>query len=641
MLCQVFSNPVSWMQESERIDYYVNKAKKLELHKNPFWLKLLHYKKSMWDGFESDIDGGYFFLAKDGKTNTESELNATIHALLSEKSVYKELFPEDSIDFHPLVKFPVRKHFLQKELGIKEEEFPNVDRDRFLRWYGKLRPESISLIFASSYMNNPASMMGHTFLRINSKGNVGHKQILNYGINYAANPGNIGGILYTVYGIFGGFLGNYSLLPYYVSLQSYSNIESRDIWEYKLKLTQEQVDLLVGHAWELGSIGMKYYFFTENCSYNILTLLEIVEPELDLTSRFTTSVIPVETVKEIFDKDLIDSLYWRPSILTKFHAAVNALSPIQKDLMDNMLFDDQMPNAETQDSVDFVRASDVALEYIQNRKSKTKGEKQKYWSTRQREILLKRKDYKYKKKKVDVHQVVEHHSPHLGHAPGRLGMSMGMRHHQAFTNLQFRYSYHDMNASSLGFLNGSQIEVLKFNFRYIPHVEEKWGNRTTKNRFYFHSARLFNLQSVSSYNKYMSFPSWRGDVQIDRSEVGSCKDCISTFGEGGFGLAHELDFMDYILPYGFAQLRIRGHSFAWSKSNFGPGVYGGVLLSFHPRFSLHLNGAYYYPVVGAKWREYKVFGEFRFTTTSNTDLRVYLQNSNGIGEASFNGYLYF
>src|SRR6185503_11289882 len=100
-------------------------------------------------------------------------------------------------------------------------------------------------------------------------------------------------------GLTGGFPGRFYVMPYYVKVQEYSNIESRDLWEYQLALSPEQVRRLVMHAWETRSTHFDYFFFTRNCSYYLLTLLEAAAPELHLIDQFPGHVIPSDTVRAV------------------------------------------------------------------------------------------------------------------------------------------------------------------------------------------------------------------------------------------------------------------------------------------------------------------------------------------------------
>jgi len=154
----------------------------------------------MNDGF-SEIDDANFFLSKDGKKNAKKELDATITALLNETK-----FDDNST----ACRFPARKAWLKDRLDIKK--FPEVSCDEYDSILKRLNPKSATLVFPSAHINSPASMFGHTFLRINS----GYKsKLLSYAINYAAdaNPDTENGVLFAIKGLFGGYYGRYSLLP--------------------------------------------------------------------------------------------------------------------------------------------------------------------------------------------------------------------------------------------------------------------------------------------------------------------------------------------------------------------------------------------------------------------------------------------
>ncbi len=66
------------------------------------------------------------------------------------------------------------------------------------------------MVFASGYVNSPASMFGHTFLRIDSS--LENSPLLSFAVNYAAltDPKD-GGIAFTVKGMLGGYKGYYSV----------------------------------------------------------------------------------------------------------------------------------------------------------------------------------------------------------------------------------------------------------------------------------------------------------------------------------------------------------------------------------------------------------------------------------------------
>ncbi len=126
---------------------------------------------------------------------------------------------------------------------------PEVKCSEFQDVFQRVNPKSASLIFPSFYPNSPASMFGHTLLRL--EGDF-HSSLLAYAVNYSAIPEDDFALIYTFKGIFGYYKGIYTAMPYYDKVREYSDIERRDIGEYNLNLTAEEVKKNVS-----SSLGIK------------------------------------------------------------------------------------------------------------------------------------------------------------------------------------------------------------------------------------------------------------------------------------------------------------------------------------------------------------------------------------------------
>ena len=227
----------------------------------PEWLALGHYQKG-WFGYEGTIGSDNFYVSPEGKNNPLKELEATV-----------TLFQSDDVEKKCL--FPARYMFLKKH-GLVSTPFPSCAE--FEQFKEDLQPAGMTLLFTDAYMNNSSSLFGHTLLRVDTarKGT----QLLAHGINYGAwTQGYENSFLYAVYGLAGFYPGGYTVKPYYDIINTYNNIENRDIWEYNLNLTSEELDLFVAHIWEVGQTTTPYYFFTQNCSYMLMELFDAVRPE--------------------------------------------------------------------------------------------------------------------------------------------------------------------------------------------------------------------------------------------------------------------------------------------------------------------------------------------------------------------------
>ncbi|MEQ1919045.1 MAG: DUF4105 domain-containing protein, partial [Elusimicrobiota bacterium] len=284
-------------------------ARKLGLSGERKWLRLLHAKPS-GKGWRSEADGAKFFLAPDGRTNPSAELEADLAAFFE---------PEPVKGQHPQCRFPARYHWLKEKLAFDPSRLTQRSCPDFEAWRGAIDAEAVSVVFASAFLNNPASMYGHTFLRLHRKG--GADPLLDYTINFAASPDTSNALIYTLKGLNGSFKGEYSLLPFYMKTQEYGSLEMRDLWDYRLNLTSAQMDDLIRHGWEMGSTHFNYYFFTKNCSYQLLTLLEAADETLDISSGFFWGVIPADTVRVLLARPgLVDAPVFRPSFVTEIKA---------------------------------------------------------------------------------------------------------------------------------------------------------------------------------------------------------------------------------------------------------------------------------------------------------------------------------
>ena len=281
------------------------------------WLRLLHYKSYWFRGHRSSISDPGFFFSPDGAKDPYAELLASVKAFRERSQNTISRIPQ------PLAcAFPARFRFLNEELNLGLKMPDCKSWDEFLgRFHGH---DSVTLVFSTAFPNNPASMFGHSFLRINAKPRPGQEKLdlLDYGLGYAAQvPDDENNFLFIWFGLTGGYVGTFSSLPYYAKVAEYVNSESRDLWEYDLNFSKDETWWLLANAWEIEvNSSSPYYFFDENCSYAILTLLEVAKPDWDVSSYLFHN-IPGETIKRIVrTSGAVRSVKFRPSLFKKLTA---------------------------------------------------------------------------------------------------------------------------------------------------------------------------------------------------------------------------------------------------------------------------------------------------------------------------------
>lgn len=423
-------------------EFYQNKAQELKLAQAHYWQLLLH----MNDGI-SEIDDPRFFMAKDGKYNASNELLASIEALFSQEKKDDESF---------ICRFPARTHWLKEKLNI--DNLSNENCKEYKKIIKRLDPQSATLVFSSAHINSPASMFGHTFLRIDSSY---ESKLLSYAVNYAAmaDQNTENGVVFAIKGLFGGYYGRYSLLPYYEKLKEYSDTEQRDVWEYDLNLTHDEVKRMVEHIWELNNTFSDYFFFDENCSYNLLWLIEVARPTVSLRQDYFFQVIPAETMFTIEKEKLIKEIQYRPSKRTRLLRYEEILTQSERQNVMQLSTGKLSVQKWDETSQLSLKRKQLLLEcavelteyyFIENDITKEQYLDIFHKLTSKRATLG-------RGEKLAVERPSD---PLKGHQALRATLQTKYVDSETSVLLGLRPAYHDITNSDIGFLQGTQIEFL-------------------------------------------------------------------------------------------------------------------------------------------------------------------------------------
>ena len=426
-------------------------ARKQALWRNRDWINLLHYKPATLslqaETYSSYVDDNKFFLSEDGATQPGAELLATLRGF----------FDNTQGDSHPQCRFPARLEWLSQQLKINRQRLPRVDCPLYKQWRDMVNVESVVLVFPAHHLNSPSSMFGHTLLRLDPAVGGEHSEWLAYGVNFGANiPAGDNSLLYAYKGLSGGYPGQFIVEPYFKKIQEYNRVENRDIWEYPLNLTPSEARRLGTHLWELKDINFAYYFFTENCSYRLLELLEVARPSVELTDEFVLAAIPIDTVRSIERAGLIRDYQYRPSIASQLHFQLSILpenlQPLLVDLAEHQAVLNSsaflsLPEAQR------YRALQAAYHIVRYRQAK-KGRDQA--SAKHSLALLTALSTYPARPKEDVPRPV---SPDKGHQSKRATLSRGHDDGGNYSELGFRMAYHSLLDNPYGFLAGAQINM--------------------------------------------------------------------------------------------------------------------------------------------------------------------------------------
>jgi hypothetical protein len=563
----IFLSGQSFADEKPYIDFLLEKAAIKKLHGKKYWHTLLHYKVTLF-GVESLIDDPNFFIAKNGKNNPEDELKKTIRVFFDTGYKGKEV---------PVCKYMARFTWLKEQLKPDSGKVPAKECKKL----SDFKVGDATVIFPTYYLNNPASMFGHTFLNLNT---TYSSKLLSNAVNYAANVGNSDAFSYAFSGIFGFFKGYYSILPYYKKISEYSDMDQRDIWEYKLNLKEDELRRMVYHIYELENVYSDYYFFDENCSYNILFLLEVARPTLDLTDKFSIAIIPIDTVKEMLKQGVIESSYFRPSNSSKVKHKASLLSDYEQEIALKVSTGKIVPKyvlgLEISDDKKII-ILDLVIEYSKYLRIKRKITEKEYQRVTINTLRSRSKlgivtsiDYKIKKPADPIN----------GHDAKRILINTGTFDDNWFVDFCIRPSFADMLNSDYSKEAGVQLQFFNTTLRYYAKDEDNGPDE----KLDLESFYLFDIQSLSPRDSFFKPMSWKVNAGIYKKFMLSGRKNMG-FLNFGFGLAYNwFPGLCYIMP----EIEVNAKDSLDKGFSIGYGSSIGVLSNITESISSHLSGKY-------------------------------------------------
>jgi hypothetical protein len=583
----------------------LQRARSTRLAESRDWQVLLHYRRTSFGGWRSEADGlGFFFAGETGKTDPAAELAATLAAFFQPAVAD----PTNPLTMHPQCRFPARYAWLKHELAIEnpgeggapaasrlvDQPCPLLDT-----WRTGISAEAVTLAYATAFLNSPASMYGHTFLRVSRATGEGNP-LLDYVVNFAADVDTKNGLVYAARGLTGGFPGHFFVVPYYVKVQEYSNMESRDLWEYELAFSREQVQRMVLHAWETRTTYFDYYFIDENCSYQLLTLLEVADPSLHLVERFSGRVVPADTVRVVLDQPgLVRRLTARPSLvgtMTERKARLDRREVRAAEAWVTSPVDAPAPDVAALPPARQAQVIDAAYDYLRYREGAK--EPTESFKKHERRLLLARGRLGVPPQDITVRSVVD--APERGHGTLRLGVGGGVTDlHGTFETLSIRGALHDFLEASSGYPEDAQLEM--------GHVRVRFDNESRRLRL--DRADAIEILSLVPLDRWVRSVSWKAWFGADNARELGCERagsdragwrCLYVGGTVGGGTAVRFGPRQRLLAFTMAETDAgAGPAFA-AGHNFrvGAGGEAGLMGQAGPVWRFQLGARYIYYLLG-------------------------------------------
>ena len=479
---------------------------------------MLHFPKY---STQSLIDDPAFFLSPHGPTNPTAELTATIEAF-SQK-------PNTLGDDSPQCRFLGRYRWLQRNAPEVAKKFVSQDCTAWEKLIARVRPHSVTLVFPDGYLNSPASMFGHTLLRIDQ---TDPQPLRSFAVNYAAQTNEENGITYAFNGLTGRYKGYYSLMPYPEKLQEYQFGEQRDIWEYQIKLNPLESEVMLEHIWDLQGIYANYYFLDRNCSYQLLALIEVARPDLDLLNGWGPSVMPIDTIRRLENASLVGKSNLRPSQATQINQKLKLLSETEIEIIQSL----GNPNTNVEDidlPTDTARRAlvlDTATDYLQWERSRQSMSLEQY-RLRFLYLLSQRSQIKNIKSSINQTDATDGNDPTHGHGTKRFSTSAIQQGSTHAVGLSYRPAFHDIRDRENGYRPGAGISFLEVNARWDQHQD----------KLKVDTFDLLKIESLAPRNALLKPYSWRVNVGAKRADPLDMNSPLQAFVSAGAGPTYRLN----------------------------------------------------------------------------------------------------
>ncbi len=241
-----------------------------------YWARLLHAE----DGV-SHVVSPEFFISNNGRFDIRAEQEAFVKALKSDDAL------------QVACNFPARYKW------IKSQNFTDVQIDlnacgELTKFRNGFQRKDFYLGYITEFLDSPASAFGHLMVVFHDP----QKPIeIADVIHFAADSNKEKGLGYIAKGLSGGFSGYFVRDPFFQKSNEYLIVEQRAIHLLKIELTDDQIENLILHLYELRKAEFKYYFIDENCAFQIADLLNVAVPDENYSLASRQAVLPIDVVR--------------------------------------------------------------------------------------------------------------------------------------------------------------------------------------------------------------------------------------------------------------------------------------------------------------------------------------------------------
>lgn len=285
---------ISFAYANSTYDLMVNS----NIYINKEWLDLLHFE----NGKSTINNNSTFFISNNGYKDAKEEYIATINSFFDETR---------KDDTSTKCMYPARTYYILEQLSISLSELPTHVCNGFEEYLEKVPINSVKIIFAAEDNRYPASILGHSFIKL--QGHDKNEQLREHAFSFFAvfqHEDNI--LLNYAKAAVGGTNGIFSLSPYSDKISEYLYEEKRSLWEFELKLSEQEIKKLQRHLWELKDHKINYSFTSHNCNDALISILNVTNNSFNV-DRSKFFITPLEYLDALLIAGNINSITILPS----------------------------------------------------------------------------------------------------------------------------------------------------------------------------------------------------------------------------------------------------------------------------------------------------------------------------------------
>lgn len=200
----------------------------------------------------------------------------------------------------------------------------------------------------------------------------------------------------------------------------------------------------------------RYFFFKENCAFNLLYPIEAARPSVKLVRRFRMSAVPVSLLQQLADTGVTGDPVFRPSKASVMQHLASLLSPEEIGRTRELVEGGEVDGTESAVLISF------AIEWIQYLYTEKILAPEEY-----RERIFPLLSARSKTGRMEAEPPPTPVSPDQGHAPRRLGVYGGVNstEGEGFWGISLRAAYHDWLDDPAGYPEGSSIRMFEVDVR--------------------------------------------------------------------------------------------------------------------------------------------------------------------------------